>query len=61
MKAGDLIAEVIDPISGAVKQFFCKTSGVLYARENRYFATVGLRLAKVAGAKAFKTGNLLSA
>lgn len=61
VKAGDLIAEVIDPISGAVKQFFCKTSGVLYARENRYFATVGLRLAKVAGAKAFKTGNLLSA
>ncbi len=59
--AGDLIAEVIDPISGAVKQFYCKTSGVLYARENRYFATVGMRLAKVASATAFKTGNLLSA
>ncbi len=61
VKAGDLIAEVIDPISGAVKQFCCKTSGVLYARENRYFATVGMRLAKVASATAFKTGNLLSA
>jgi uncharacterized protein len=61
VKAGDLIAEVVDPLSGAVKQVYCKNSGVLYARENRYFATVGMRLAKVASAEAFRTGNLLSA
>ena len=61
VQAGDVIAEVIDPLSGVVKQFRCKTSGVLYARENRYFATVGMRLAKVASATAFRTGNLLSA
>lgn len=58
---GDLIAEVVDPLSGAVKQVYCQTSGVLYARENRYFATAGMRLAKVASAEAFRTGNLLSA
>jgi hypothetical protein len=34
---------------------------VLYALENRYFATAGMRLAKVAGARAFRTGKLLSA
>jgi hypothetical protein len=38
-----------------------RVSGVLYARENRRFATAGQWITKVAGSKAFKTGNLLGA
>ena len=61
VKAGDAIAEIIDPISGAICTVKCRTDGVMYARENRYFASVGMRLAKVAGKSAFRTGKLLSA
>lgn len=61
IKAGETIGEVIDPISAEVHALISNTEGVLYARENRYFATAGMRLAKVAGARAFRTGKLLSA
>ena len=61
IESGEAIAEVIDPISGAVCTLTANAAGVLYARENRYFATVGMRLAKVAGKHAFRTGKLLSA
>ena len=59
--SGEVIAEVINPLTDDVKTLSCSTDGVLYACENRYFATAGMRLAKVAGARAFRTGKLLSA
>ncbi|MBL8523659.1 MAG: succinylglutamate desuccinylase/aspartoacylase family protein [Betaproteobacteria bacterium] len=61
IKVGDVIGEVIDPITAETHPLTSNTEGVLYARENRYFATAGMRLAKVAGARAFRTGKLLSA
>lgn len=61
VEAGTAIAEVINPLSGDVAVLRCNTAGVLYALENRYFASAGMRLAKVAGARAFRTGKLLSA
>jgi predicted deacylase len=61
VRAGEIIAEVINPLTAEVRSLACSTDGVLYALENRYFATAGMRLAKVAGAKAFRTGKLLSA
>lgn len=61
VKAGDAIVEIIDPISGDIRTVNCQTDGIMYARENRYFASVGMRLAKVAGKTAFRTGKLLSA
>lgn len=61
VEAGDIIAEIINPLTADVRALACSTGGVLYACENRYFATAGMRLAKVAGAKAFRTGKLLSA
>ena len=61
VKAGDAIAEIIDPISGDIRTVHCRTDGIMYARENRYFASAGMRLAKVAGKTAFRTGKLLSA
>lgn len=61
IKAGDAIVDIVNPLTNEVRTLTCRTEGVLYARENRYFATVGMRLAKVAGAKAFRTGKLLGA
>ena len=61
VKPGDAIVDVTDPLTSRVVTLSCETEGVLYAIENRYFASAGMRLAKVAGAKAFRTGNLLSA
>ena len=61
VRAGEPIAEVINPLTDEVHTLTSETDGVLYALENRYFATAGMRLAKVAGARAFRTGKLLSA
>jgi hypothetical protein len=57
--AGDTVAEVIDPLSGETHAVKASVDGVLYAREIRHYATPGFRFAKVAGAKAFRTGKLL--
>ena len=59
--AGDLIAEVIDPISGDVSAVRAGVDGVLYARIRDRYATRGAELGKIAGAKAFRTGELLGA
>ena len=61
IESGDAVAEVINPLTAERCTLTASTEGVLYARENRYFATAGMRLAKVAGARAFRTGKLLSA
>ena len=61
VQSGEIIAEIINPLTADVRTLACSTDGVLYACENRFFATAGMRLAKVAGAKAFRTGKLLSA
>ena len=61
IRSGEVLAEVINPITAEVCELASHTDGVLYALENRYFATAGMRLAKVAGATAFRTGKLLSA
>jgi predicted deacylase len=61
LKKGDRIAEVIDPLTGAVTPVPSPTDGVMFARVLIQFATEGQRLAKVAGAKATRTGKLLGA
>jgi hypothetical protein len=61
VKTGDVIAEIIDPHTGAVSEARAATDGTLFARVLFRFATKGMRLAKVAGTKATRTGKLLSA
>jgi uncharacterized protein len=61
VKPGETLAEIINPISGQVHALRASTEGVMYARENHHFAVAGMWLAKVAGNKPFRTGNLLSA
>lgn len=58
--AGESIGDVIDPISGTVTPMISNVAGVLYARVARRYAQHGMRVAKVAGAFAYRSGNLLS-
>lgn len=61
IEAGEAIADVVDPLTDTVTTLNCTTSGVMYARHITRFATAGLEIARIAGAKAFRTGSLLSA
>ncbi|MGF7130042.1 putative deacylase [Paraburkholderia sp. EB58] len=58
--AGHEIADIVDPLTGQVVTLKSTVAGVLYARHLTRFATVGLEFARIAGAKAFRSGSLLS-
>ena len=58
--AGESIGDVVDPISGTVTPLISSVAGVLYARVARRYAQHGMRVAKIAGAFAYRSGNLLS-
>ncbi len=60
VKAGDLIAWVIEPVQGIRSGVYAQVDGVLYARHILRWAYSGMDLGKIAGATAFKTGPLLS-
>ena len=60
IEAGQLIAEVIDPISDAVTSIHAQNAGLLYARSLRRMATAGMVIAHVAGTQAYRSGYLLS-
>lgn len=59
--AGDLMAELIDPLSGAVTAVTAPVDGLFFARDNRRFAIAGMSLGKVAGSAPLRQGKLLSA
>jgi uncharacterized protein len=61
IRIGEVVAEIINPITNEVHHVASNTEGVLYAQENRHFAVTGMWLCKVAGANPFRTGKLLSA
>ena len=48
------------PLTDQVVTVKNTVAGVLYARHSARFATAGLEVARVAGAKAYRTGALLS-
>jgi len=60
LEAGQLIAEVIDPISDRVTPVHSSAAGLLYARSLRRMATAGMVIAHVAGREAYRSGYLLS-
>jgi predicted deacylase len=61
LAVGDLVAEVIDPIAGQSRRVNAGVAGVLYARIRERYVLAGGELGKIAGATAFKTGELLGA
>jgi predicted deacylase len=60
VEAGESIGDLVDPLSGEVTPMLATVSGILFARVSRRYAQNGMRVAKIAGAKAFREGNLLS-
>ena len=58
--AGDVIADVVNPLNGEVTSLRCKSDGLLYARCGSRWASPGKRLAKIAGTSLARTGKLLS-
>jgi predicted deacylase len=58
--AGDLIAELIDPMAGRTTPLRAQRPGVIYARSVRRYANPGETVARIAGKVPFRTGNLLS-
>lgn len=60
VEAGELVAELIDPLTDERTPLYARAGGRCFARSARRFATRGMRLAKIAGAVAYRSGKLLS-
>ena len=59
MRAGDLVAEIVDPVSGVSTALRASVAGVMFAGSMQRFVHAGASVAKIAGTVAFRTGNLL--
>ncbi|WP_457390124.1 succinylglutamate desuccinylase/aspartoacylase family protein [Roseateles sp. P5_E1] len=59
--AGEVLAHVIDPITAEVTELKSPVDGLFFARDFLRFANAGMRVAKVAGREALRTGKLLGA
>lgn len=61
VRAGEVLAHVIDPLSAQVHELKSPVDGLFFARDFLRFAYAGMRVAKVAGREALRTGKLLGA
>ena len=61
VSAGTVLAEIIDPLSGQRTPVVTPVAGFVYARESERIVPAGVRVAKVAGFEAVRSGPLLSA
>jgi predicted deacylase len=61
VKAGELMVEVIDPLTRQSHRVLAEVDGILYARIRDRYITTGGELGKIAGATPFRTGELLGA
>ncbi len=60
VRAGEVVAEIIDPVTGDLHPVAASTSGVFYARPATRIAEINKRLGKIAGTRPFRDGPLLS-
>ncbi|MCB2018905.1 MAG: succinylglutamate desuccinylase/aspartoacylase family protein [Hydrogenophaga sp.] len=60
VKAGQLLARLVDPLTPRETDVRSGIDGVVYARHNHRWATTGMELCRVAGKKPIRSGNLLS-
>ena len=58
--AGEAIADLIDPVSGAVTTLKTSVAGVFFARTAHRHLLRGMQVGKIAGPVAFRAGKLLS-
>jgi predicted deacylase len=60
VEAGAVVADLIDPVSGARTELRCGVAGVFFARSAHRHVLRGMNVGKVAGRTAFRDGSLLS-
>ncbi|NGZ82698.1 succinylglutamate desuccinylase/aspartoacylase family protein [Duganella aceris] len=60
VKAGDALADLIDPVGGATTVLRAGVDGVFFARSAHRHVIRGMNVGKVAGAQAYRAGDLLS-
>jgi predicted deacylase len=60
VQAGDAIADLIDPVSGETTVVRASVAGVFFARSAHRHVLRGMNVGKVAGATAYRAGDLLS-
>ncbi len=58
VRAGEVVADVVDPLSGEVHTLASCTDGLLFAREAQRLAHAGRSVFKVAGAVPVRSGKL---
>jgi len=59
IKPGEVVAEVVDPITDLVMPLVAEFGGVLYARNLTKFVTTGALAVRLAGGNACRSGKLL--
>ena len=57
---GDVIAHLLDPVTGHTTPVTAGTSGLLFARAASRWASAGKRIGKIAGNEIIRSGKLLS-
>ena len=57
---GEVIAHLIDPVTGFSTAVRAGTSGLLFARAASRWASAGKRIGKIAGSEIIRSGKLLS-
>jgi predicted deacylase len=61
VRAGDAIADIVNPVSGTATTVRCTQSGVLFARTAHRHLLRGMNVCKIAGSEGYRTGSLLTA
>lgn len=59
IKLGEVVAEILDPLSDRLTPLVAKHAGRLYARHWARFATAGMLVTRLAGSDVIREGNLL--
>jgi hypothetical protein len=61
VRAGDAVADIVDPVGGRTTTLRPTQSGILFASTAHRHLLRGMHVCKIAGAAAWRTGNLLGA
>lgn len=60
VEAGELVAEIVDPLADVTTAVRAQVTGLLYGRIRERYATPNRVICRIAGAVEFRSGNLLS-
>lgn len=61
IEAGEVLADLVDPVSGKTTQLAAATTGVFFASTAHRHLLRGMQVGKIASPVAYRTGSLLSA